>query len=280
MKEDEKTMILIVVLISIFFLGGYGGLVLYSGTDTPFSVVVSQSMQHDNNRSQMDRIDTGDIVLVRDKSNVDLKTYVEGYMEDEIYFGDYGNVVIYRGESGLNILHRLILYIEIYGEGEDKYAVAPYLEQDTHSEKCLMFDVRDGTEFNPSRLTSDFSFTRCDVGYEIILIPIEHILSTTESNTSGYITMGDNNRFTDQSRMFINPLVSYDDIVSVPVLEIPWLGTLKMIMDGNIEVIDIHTPNSIPLLVLASLTGLIMVISAQLQLCLYSLSRNKGRKRS
>lgn len=280
MREDEKTTIFIVGVILIFFLGGYGGLVLYSGTDTPFSIVASQSMQHDNNRSQIDRIDTGDMVFVMDKSKVDMKTYVEGFADKEIHFGDYGNVIIYRSDSDFNILHRLILYIEIYEEDGQKYVHAPDLEQHYDSIKNKIIDIEgDRDEIDPAQLTYDFSFCRKEIGHCDIRIPIGYILSTTESGVSGYITMGDNNAHTDQSRLFINQLVKYEDIISVPVIEIPWLGTLKMVFNGDKEIVDTHAPNSIPLLCAATLMGFMIINSIHLQFLLYCTLKEKWKKR-
>ncbi len=68
---------------------------------------------------------------------------------------------------------------------------------------------------------------------------------STDAGTKGYITMGDNNNHVDQSCVFISKLVEYEDIVSVPVLEIPWLGCVKMMIEGDSENIDKYAPNSI-----------------------------------
>ena len=67
MDVDNRNALISVIAIVLFFVGIYAGVSLYSDHDPPFSVVVSQSMQHDNNESQIGVIDTGDMVLVRNK---------------------------------------------------------------------------------------------------------------------------------------------------------------------------------------------------------------------
>ena len=69
MSGDNKGFILTILVIVIVFVGGYAALVVYTGSSVPFSSVVSESMQHDNDRSQIGVIDTGDIVIVRDPEN-------------------------------------------------------------------------------------------------------------------------------------------------------------------------------------------------------------------
>ena len=68
---------------------------------------------------------------------------------------------------------------------------------------------------------------------------------------SGFLTMGDNpvtNITFDQSTGIINHPIAMDDIRSVPILEIPWMGIIKLIMNGNTHVS--HVPNSLPSLIM------------------------------
>jgi signal peptidase len=81
---------------------------------------------------------------------------------------------------------------------------------------------------------------------------------------SGYLTMGDNpnNNYLDQqSSAIIKHLVGTEDILSVPILEIPWAGTLKILLKNNGDNLD-HAPNSLPsfIMSIALLISLIVVV--------------------
>lgn len=93
---DNKGFILTILVIVIVFIGGYAALVVYTGSSVPFSSVVSESMQHDNDRSQIGVIDTGDIVIVRDPEKTDIHSYVESLADGYESFGNYGSVIIYN----------------------------------------------------------------------------------------------------------------------------------------------------------------------------------------
>ena len=77
-------------------------MVIHSGFGTPFSVVMSESMQHDDTRSQIGCIDTGDVVIVQSPEKADIVSYVEGTITGYSTFGDYGSVIIYERGNGHN----------------------------------------------------------------------------------------------------------------------------------------------------------------------------------
>lgn len=138
MKKGNKTTIISVFLVFLFFLGGFAGLVTYSGHDPPFSVIVSQSMQQDENQSKLGSIDTGDMVFVIDKNKVEIRTYIEGYLSGFKTFGDYGSVIIYNTPCKSKIIHRVLMRIEVGMENGEKYARIP--ELDDYSSFYLMED--------------------------------------------------------------------------------------------------------------------------------------------
>ena len=67
----------------------------------------------------------------------------------------------------------------------------------------------------------------------------------TLEKSSGFLTMGDNSETNpnfDQPNI-VDHTISYEDIRSVPVMEIPWLGTLKILVNGgnNLEYVTSRT---------------------------------------
>ena len=71
----------------VILVGGYAGLALYTGFSTPFSVVMSESMQTQH-PFRIGCIDTGDVVLVRSLEKAETSpTSIDqdGYKT----FGDY-----------------------------------------------------------------------------------------------------------------------------------------------------------------------------------------------
>lgn len=270
--EDRDTLIAIMAIILVF-VGIFAGVSLYSNHSPPFSVVISQSMQHDDNQSQIGVIDTGDMVLVRDKSKVEIQTYIEGYTTGHSTFGDYGSVIIYKNNRGINIIHRAMMYMEIKDDGYGKYADIPYLDQ--YPSKSDLIDYE--------KIRTDFFIER--IGYKDgtkIYINIENILSRSEEGDSGYITMGDNNMFTDQQNSSIIPgvngLVTYEKIVAIPTIEIPWLGCFKLLIQNENEIIDNHAPNSLPNLAIVIITGFLTLLSLYSLHIVYHIEKSRRKK--
>lgn len=273
MDVDNRNALISVIAIVLFFVGIYAGVSLYSDHDPPFSVVVSQSMQHDNNESQIGVIDTGDMVLVRNKSKVDIQTYIEGYSTGYSSFGDYGNVVIYKSNNGYNIIHRAMMWMEIKENGEGKYAEIPYLD---------MYPDKFGLD-SYEEIREDFTIQR--IGYKdgtTIEICIENILSKTQVGEFGYITMGDNNSTIDQCCTFVIPgvcgLTTYEKIVAIPVMEIPWLGCFKLLIKNDSEVIDIHAPNSLPNVGIVMITGMLTILSSYSLYIVYCMEESRRKR--
>lgn len=259
MNREDRDAFIAVVAILLTFVSGYAGICFYSGHNPCFSLVTSQSMQHDDHSSELGIIDTGDMVLVRDKSKVDLQTYLEGRTTGFMTFGDYGSVIIYREDCN-SIIHRILLLMEVKEDSSGKYASIPYLDMYPSWESANS----PGTELDSNMLRENIVLK--DIGYRGIdvNIDIEFILSKTDAEVSGYVTMGDNNTIIDQSSFngidfMISGLVTEDKIVSVPVIEIPWIGCFKLLLDGRGYIVEHHSPNSIPSLGF-SILGILFVI--------------------
>ena len=243
MNKADRNLLISIGVIIIVFVGGYASLVVYTGMTSPFSIVMSQSMQHDPDQSEIGSIDTGDIVIVRDPDKTQIQSYVEGTQSGYRSFGDYGSVIIYdRGNNQNPVIHRAILWLD-YNAESDTWS-APSLDEYDGTWYFKYIDAS-GEEVIVENEFNNIRGTLCFEGITVSKKDVSINLDSLEKS-SGFLTMGDNsisNPNFDQPSI-IDHLVSYEDIRSVPVFEIPWLGTLKILINGgdNLE----YVPNSLP----------------------------------
>lgn len=245
MNADNRRLVLTVGVIVIVFVAGYAALVSYTGSTVPFSSVVSESMQHDNHRSEIGVIDTGDIVVVQDPDKTEIQSYVEGVESGYQSFGNYGSVIIYNRGDGQNpVIHRAILWIDY---NEDGTWSAPDL-QNIAGTWYYQYENSDGTYTRGTdcyHIRGTLYFTDLDGKSPYIN------LDALPVKQSGFLTMGDNpvtNLNFDQQSGIVNHLISMEDIKSVPILEIPWMGSLKLLLNGSDNLS--HVPNSVPSLIM------------------------------
>ncbi len=251
MSRTDRGFYLSIAAIAIVIAGGYAGLVAYTGFGTPFSVVTSQSMQHDQTHSQLGIIDTGDMVIIRDASKAAVHSYVEGTIDGYSSFGDYGSVIIYeRGNNQNPVIHRAILWID-YDSSTGTWS-APQLEN-------YKGEWKSGNGTDWKNLTGVLEFKNITASGKNVSINLDSL-----PGKSGYLTMGDNvsNSYLDQSTSIVNHLIGMDSIKSVAVFEIPWVGCIKLALNGspNLKYVE----NSIPSLVMTfiSLFMLLLTIDA------------------
>lgn len=247
-KKSDRDLILSIGIAALIMVGGYCALVLYTGFTSPFSVVMSQSMQHSETQSEIGIIDTGDVVIVKDPSTVTIYSYVEGTQNGYTSFGDYGSVIIYdRGNSQNPVIHRAIVWLE-YNADTNTWS-APSLENYSGTWYWLFTEDssdRQKTWYNMQGILVFEDITQSGKTVSINL--------NTLYPTSGYLTMGDNisNNYFDQATSIVDHLISMDDIVSVPIVEIPWLGIIKILANGgnNLQ----YVTNSLPSLIISFVT--------------------------
>ena len=219
--ETKDTLIVIAIVITVFASAG-AGVYLYSGADSPFSVVVSESMQH-GSESRFGVIDPGDMVYVRSPSSVEIQSYIEGATTGYRSFGEYGSVIIYdRGPNQNPVIHRAILWLE-YND-DTGFWTAPFLKQ--YNDYSVT--IGDPDTGMTGMLTID------NIGYAEQTVQINLVLLNHES---GYLTKGDNpstNPVLDQSSdVARNNPIGVDEIRSVPTTEMPALGSVKMYLQGQ-----------------------------------------------
>ena len=106
MNRSDRNLIIAIGVVFVIVVGGFVGTIMYTGMTTPFSVVMSQSMQHSQTESEIGVIDTGDVVMVMDPSKTQIYSYVEGTQNGHSSFGDYGSVIIYNRGGNQNPVQR------------------------------------------------------------------------------------------------------------------------------------------------------------------------------
>jgi signal peptidase len=170
-KKETRNTLIAAGIVAAVFVTAYASVIMYAGTSTPFYTVESGSMMH-SDRSKIGIIDTGDMVLVRDPSKVNITTYVEGHSTGYGKFGDYGDVIIYK-DGSRTIIHRAMAYVE-YDPGTNKWTVRG--------------------------VTGTFSgIFECDE-FSVNLDALTH--------GSGYITKGDNNIPNDNGLVTDNMIIA------------------------------------------------------------------------
>ena len=255
MNENIRDTILAVSVVAIVMTIGFGGMFLYSGQTTPYSVVVSGSMQH-GNESSVGTIDTGDVVVVRQLSKVggmdEIKSYVDGYHQNYSKFSEYGDVIIYERNGNKNpVIHRPIVWLD-WNESTDSWD-APSLDG---------FPGWSVTSGNADGTNMTGILTMTDIGFSNKTVRLDLDLLASRSKTDGFATLGDSvgNTNFDQMSGIISTLVGDGMIKYVAGFEIPWIGSIKMYIDGNPNVSQIPS-NSIPNLI-AFMIGILILVTA------------------
>ena len=251
MKSDDKRFIACIGVIIAIIIGGYASLVLYTGLNAPFSVIMSESMQHDNQRSEIGIIDTGDVAIVENKDRSNIQSYIESTASGYSTFGDFGSVIIYNRDSASNpVIHRAILWLD-YDPSTDTWN-APSLDNYNGNWYWEYMGVR---HTETTGIRGILHFDDITQSHKSPSIDLDRL--NIEDKKSGYLTMGDNTRNTtfDQGTSIVSHMIGVEDIRSVPIAEIPWIGTIKLLFknESKLECVT----NSIP-----SLAMLFLIVIA------------------
>ena len=249
MKRETRNTVVIVAAVLAVFGAAYIGLIMYSGTSSPFYTVESGSMMHSDD-SKIGIIDTGDMVVVRDPSKANIVTYVEGHGTGYRMFGDHGDVILYDRGGGTPIIHRAILWAEYDGSKWDISSLAGYggdwSLDGTPGSSFVADDLR---EVNGELKFNDFGYNK-----RTVVIALDGLLPPSSGPAKGYITKGDNNTIVDRY------LVTEDRVIAVAASEIPWLGCIKLLItgtdNGNIPTNSLIWLITVPILIVTSVIAL------------------------
>ena len=250
---------LIAVLIILMALWAYTG----QWFGAPMVAIESGSMMHENEPfGRLGTIDAGDMVLlvkVNDQSDVvthggDFGGAYATKDPDYFFYGDYGDVVIYRkygNPDETQIIHRAMCWIE-YNEKYGTYTIEEYA------------------------IINETSITITELG-----------LNGYKPSHSGFITQGDNpitNPTCDQAGGICADPIKPEWISGKARSELPWIGTINLffndLMSGSfwdetkeITVYNVPSDCTICLVILIA-----VLISIPIVLDLYDYYRIKNKQ--
>jgi len=226
-KETLREWLLLLLrdlaIFGLIFAIGLGALFAYSQVWPPMVVVESSSMQHSDTESIIGIIDTGDYVLVQATPlRTQVVTWVEGRVANYRTYGDFGDVIIFRPPprpADTPIIHRAILWLEwnATGDGWD----APSLRALPRSEWSAR-DVGGNSLPYPYNINGDITLYHLGYGGDLTrVLPVSVLMP----QSSGFITMGDNNAYSGGADPWIVP---HDHVIGHARGELPWFGLLKL----------------------------------------------------
>ena len=228
----------------------------HTGSMPPLVVVESNSMQHDSD-GEIGTIDAGDLVLVHAPDDNRIVTFAEATDSKSDYYGYEslgmeGDVIIYErnGESDSTpIIHRALFEIvigqSVPAENQDQCEGGVFWE-----DVCITsWSVPGSDQVNVKEINLIFDGENTGK-YACEGIAAQHgsewfsVENYTPMNP-GYITLGDNNDCNDDQGVFefaqglssihsgmIRP-VQENWVIGISGAEIPWLGTVKLMVSGG-----------------------------------------------
>lgn len=227
----------------------------HTGSMPPLVVVESNSMQHDKN-GEVGTIDAGDLVLVHSPDRNKIITYAEATDSDSPDYGYEslgmeGDVIIYQrnGEDDSTpIIHRALFKINVGETTSPEDGDCP--EGVFWEGSCVLsWSVPGSDQVNVAKInllfdgnnTGEYPCRGVAAQHGSVWFSVENF---TPSNP-GYITLGDNNDCNDDQGVFefaqglssihsgiIKP-VEEDWVIGISGAEIPWLGTVKLMVSGG-----------------------------------------------
>ena len=302
-----REMALAVAMIAFLVLGLWA----HTGTMPPLVVVESSSMIHEEN-GEVGSIDAGDLILVMDTPYDNIVTFAEASDRNNKYHGYEshgmeGDVIIYHknGDEGTPIIHRAILRVEPsqttspnrlatntsdYCPGGGTWDSA-VIDEDGEIGTCVLTWSVPGTNVTDSE-TITIRFDGYSAGYydckRMAHANVEPYLVVWnwQPKHSGIVTLGDNNQCSvDQGGLVVNGSsgihsasgvagpVRESWLVGVAGGEIPWLGTVKLMLSGADSPGTQYVPGS-SFLFLAMVIGGIIFAPVGLEVVLNKIMQN------
>ena len=262
MKRSHAAAIVALAIVSTITVAA-----VFESILAPPMVVSSRSMQHDDYKSHLGTLDTGDLVLIDYKKDPsDIVTYVQGASSNYTRFGEYGDVILFQTElSEIPIVHRAICRIEYNGDGTFNLKELKDLPKDAWSTSTGDVENLKGKVY------------LYNIGHKdaTVMIDLDKIAKRMKDDPhSGFITMGDNNNNTsragtvgyiDQTYLSsVDAPIKNEEILGVVAAEIPWAGLLKLYVSGDAP--DYTPINSIVSLAAVIVIGLVITAAVYLLL--------------
>ncbi|MBT4066474.1 MAG: S26 family signal peptidase [Euryarchaeota archaeon] len=269
----------------------------HTGSMPPLVVVESNSMQHDSD-GEVGTIDAGDLVLVHSPDKKNIITFAEATDSNSVNYGYEslgmeGDVIIYKrnGESeSTPIIHRALFKINV---GE---SLAPN-EQGECSEGGIFWNdvcviswsVPGSDQLNVEKINLVFDGETLGK-YPCSGVAAQHgsVWFSVENYTPanpGFITLGDNNNCNDDQGVFefaqgltsihsgmIKP-VQDDWVIGISGAEIPWLGTVKLMVSGG-DSPGVSQVPGLSFVYLIAVIGVVLLIPMLIQPVINKLLRN------
>jgi len=302
-----REIVLAVAMIAFLVLGLWA----HTGTMPPLVVVESSSMIHEEN-GEIGSIDAGDLILVMDTPYDNIITFAEASDRENKYYGYgthgmEGDVIIYQknGDEGTPIIHRAILRVEpSQTTSPNRMAanVSDYcseggtwdsavIDEDGGVGTCVLTWSVPGTNVTDSESIT-IRFDGYSAGYydcnRMAHANVEPYLVVWnwQPKHSGIVTLGDNNQCSvDQGGLVVNGSsgihsasgvagpVRESWLVGVAGGEIPWLGTVKLMLSGPSSPGTQYVPGS-SFLFLAMVIGGIIFAPVGLEVTLKKIMQN------
>jgi signal peptidase I len=213
----------------------------YTSNWPPVYAVESNSMQHGSG-DHLGYLNAGDIVLAEKLPTSQIVPYVVGKGQGFTTYGEPGDVLLYYpyGETSTTpIIHRAIVYLA-WNPAKEWYNATQLSSLPCNdSGKLTSYWVTgaSGSCADTDLPEATAQITLYDIGQQSLRITI--VLSWSSlGGHSGFVTLGDNNSYIDQSPLGngsarISSLVESGWIIGVARGMIPWFGAIKLAFDGE-----------------------------------------------
>ncbi len=221
-------MVIVLLLVSLY---------AYTSNWPPVYVVESESMQH-GTTDILGLINTGDLVLAQRLPGSQVQTYVDGESSGYTTYGEYGDVLLYHpnGLSGTPVIHRAIVFLEANANGTWDI---PSLSGLTCGPSPTAAYSVSSSPTGCGTVGVHGVLTLRQVGWRSADVTIS---LDSMGRASGFVTMGDNNYvsgtpatgISDQASG-ISGLVQPSWMVGVARGSVPWVGSLKLLLEGNAQ---------------------------------------------
>ncbi len=223
--------IVVVLLVSLY---------AYTQNWPPVYVIESDSMQHGAS-DVLGVINTGDLVLAQKIPTDQITPYVVGLATGYSTYGEYGDVLLYLpdGQGSTPIIHRAILYLQ-WNPASSTYNATELSGLRCGNDSGAIYNSTSlrGGQCGTTGLTGTLDLYRIGYRSATLSIPLASL-----GDHSGFLTMGDHNVIpTDCTNNCIgepdqtsglSELVEPGWIVGVARGMIPWVGAVKLLLEGD-----------------------------------------------